>query len=66
MSPQIDYIEYENTTKEKANEPQFVDFDKSTSANTAKKILNSMSDEQKTAIQHQTLDYMNTADDDND
>ena len=51
---------------EKVNEPKFVDFNKSKSANTAKKILDSMSDEQKAQIQKQTLEYMNTADSDDD
>lgn len=49
---------------EKVNEPKFVDFNKSASANTAKKILHSMSDEQRAAIHNQTLNYMNTADSD--
>lgn len=51
---------------EKVNEPKFVDFNKSTSANTAKKILHSMSDEQRAVIHNQTLNYMNTADSDDD
>ena len=51
---------------EKVNEPKSIDFSKSKSASTAKKILASMSDEQRAEIQRQTLEYMNTADNDND